>query len=108
MLIFKTYFKKLFYYDRTDFIVDKSRVYKTGYLLILNSQWGEENLGLGRDEKKTFEIYCKIESDREGKILQLYVEGKKKCWKWTYLQNTNRVTDVESKLMVTKGNSRKG
>ena len=33
---------------------------------------------ISRDEKKTFEIYCKIESDREGKILQLYVEGKKK------------------------------
>ena len=26
-----------------------------------------------------------------------------KGYKWTYLQNRNRVTDVESKLMVTRG-----
>ena len=32
----------------------------------------------------------------------LYVESKK-GYKWTYLQNRNRVTDVENKLMVTKG-----
>ena len=27
----------------------------------------------------------------------------KKWYKWTYLQNRNRVTDVEDKLTVTKG-----
>ena len=32
----------------------------------------------------------------------LYVEPKK-SYKWTYLQNSNRVTDVEKKLMVTVG-----
>ena len=32
----------------------------------------------------------------------LYVESKK-WYKWTYLQNRNRITDVENKLMVTKG-----
>ena len=26
----------------------------------------------------------------------------KKWYKWTHLQNINRVTDVENKLMVTK------
>ena len=31
----------------------------------------------------------------------LYVESKK-WYKWTDLQNKNRVTDVENKLMVTK------
>ena len=32
----------------------------------------------------------------------LYVESK--LWhKWTYLQNRNRPTDIENKLMVTKG-----
>ena len=29
-----------------------------------------------------------------------------KWCKWTYLQNRNRVTDVENKLMVTRGESR--
>ena len=33
---------------------------------------------------------------------RLYVESKKNGYKWTYLQNRNRVTDVENKLMVTK------
>ena len=32
-----------------------------------------------------------------------YVESKKKWYKRTYVQNTNRLTDIENKLMVTKG-----
>ena len=32
----------------------------------------------------------------------LYVESKK-WYEWTYLQSTNRLTDIENKLMVTKG-----
>ena len=32
----------------------------------------------------------------------LYVESKKKRDEWTYLQNRNRPTDIENKLMVTK------
>ena len=27
----------------------------------------------------------------------------KKWYKWTYLQNRNRLTDTENKLMATKG-----
>ena len=35
----------------------------------------------------------------------LYVESK--IWyKWTYLQNRNRLTDIENKVMVTKGERR--
>ena len=32
----------------------------------------------------------------------------KKWYKWTYLQNRNRHTDLENKLMVTKGDSGDG
>ena len=32
----------------------------------------------------------------------LYVESKKKLYKGIYLQNRNRLTDIENKLMVTK------
>ena len=32
----------------------------------------------------------------------LYMESKKKRCKWTYLQNRNRPTDIENKLMVPK------
>ena len=31
------------------------------------------------------------------------MESKKKWYKRTYLQNRNKVTDIENKLMVTRG-----
>ena len=52
-------------------------------------------------------------SQRKTNIIwyHLYVESKakkeKKRYKWTYLQNRNRLTDIENKLMVTNG-KRKG
>ena len=51
---------------------------------------------------------CHIEwnkSDRDREISYdiAYMWNLKKWYKWTYLQNRNRVTDVENKLMVTKG-----
>ena len=33
----------------------------------------------------------------------VYMWNLKKCHKWTYLQNRNRLTDIDNKLMVTKG-----
>ena len=43
-------------------------------------------------------------SDREGQISYVitYMWKLKKGYKWTYLQNGNRVTDVKNKLMVTR------
>ena len=38
----------------------------------------------------------------------LYMESKKSWYKWTYLQNRNRLTDIENKLMVTKGEGGEG
>ena len=44
-------------------------------------------------------------SDREGQISYdiAYMWNLKNWYKWTYLQNRNRVTDVENNLMVTGG-----
>ena len=44
-------------------------------------------------------------SDRERQISYAiaYIWNIKKGYKWTYLQNNNRVTDVKYKLMVTGG-----
>ena len=46
-------------------------------------------------------------SDREREIWYdiAYMQNlkKKKWYKWTYLQNRNRLTDLENKLMVTGG-----
>ena len=36
-------------------------------------------------------------------ISLIYGILKKDTNKWTYLQNRNRLTDIENKLMVTKG-----
>ena len=33
----------------------------------------------------------------------IYMWNLKKWYKWTYLQNRNRLADLENKLMVTKG-----
>ena len=40
----------------------------------------------------------------------LYGESKEKTIQWTYLQHRNKLTDIENKFMVTKGDSgeRKG
>ena len=49
--------------------------------------------------------WCK--SDRERKISYdiVYMRNLKKIkwYKWTYLQNRNRLTDLENEVMVTKG-----
>ena len=43
-------------------------------------------------------------SDRERQISYIaYMWNLKNWYKWTYLQNRNRVTDVENKLMVSRG-----
>ena len=46
-------------------------------------------------------------TDWERKILYniTYMLNLKKWHKWTYLQNRNRLTDIENKPMVTKGDS---
>ena len=46
-----------------------------------------------------------IKSDRERQISYdiTYMWNLKKWYKWTYLQNRNRHTDIENKLTVTKG-----
>ena len=48
-----------------------------------------------------------IKSDRERQMLCdiTYKWNLKKWYKWTYLQNRNRLTGIENKLMVTKEES---
>ena len=42
-------------------------------------------------------------SQRQTSYETTYMWNLKRWYTWTYLQNRNRVTDVENKLMVTKG-----
>ena len=48
-----------------------------------------------------------MKSDRESQISYdtTYMWNLKKWYKWAYLQDRNRLTDIENKLMVTKGDS---
>ena len=49
-------------------------------------------------------------SDRKGQISYdiAYMWNLKKWYKWTYLQNRNRVTDVKNKLTVNRGEGEEG
>ena len=46
--------------------------------------------------------------DRQISYVITYMWNLKKWYKWTYLQNRNRLTDIENKLMVTKGGRGEG
>ena len=52
----------------------------------------------------------KLREVRERHILYdiTYMWNLKNWYKWTYLQNRNRVTDVENNLMVTGGKGGEG
>ena len=50
-------------------------------------------------------ILSEVRQRKTNIIYHLYTESEKKWYKWTYLQNRNRLTDIENKLMVTKGES---
>ena len=49
-------------------------------------------------------------SDRERQIWYdiAYMQNLKTWYKWTYLQNRNRLTVFENKFMVTKGETCRG
>ena len=55
-------------------------------------------------------IILSVVSHRERQILYdiTYMWNIKQVYKSMYLQNRNKLTDIESKLMVTKGESRGG
>ena len=91
--------------------VDKEDVVHK-YNGILLSHWIEWNNAIFSNMDGPGDYYTKWnKSNREKQISWycLYVESKKVIRtysnenKWTYFQNRNRLTDIESKLMVTKG-----
>ena len=55
-------------------------------------------------------ILSEVKSDRERQISYdiTYMWNLKKWYKWTHLQNKNRLTDLENQFMVTKSNMGKG
>ena len=55
-------------------------------------------------------IKSDVKSKREKQMSYntIYMWDLEKCYRWTYLQNRNRETDVENKLTDTKGEGRVG
>ena len=74
-----------------------------GILLSNKEEWNNviySNMGGPRDDHTKWS-----KSDRERQISYdiTYMWSLKKWYKWTYLQNRNRLTDIENKFMVIKG-----
>jgi len=73
------------------------------YYLTINNEWNNaicSNMDGPRDYHTKWN-----KSDRDKyHMISLICEKKKWC-KWTYLQNRNRVMDIEKTLMVTTGES---
>ena len=47
--------------------------------------------------------WSKSEGERQISYDITYMWNLKKRYKWTYIQNRNKLTDIDKKLMVTKG-----
>ena len=71
-----------------------------GMLLSHKTKWNNaicsHRDGLGDDHTKWNQRKINI-------IYHLCVESKSKWYKWTYLQNRNKLRNIENKLMITKG-----
>ena len=73
---------------------------------ILLSHKKEQNSAICRDVGGPRDCHTEwSKSEREKQISDniTYMWNLEKRYGWTYLQNRNRVTDVENKFMVTKG-----
>ena len=76
---------------------------------ILLSHWKEWNNAIcsNMDGPRVYQTkWSKLERKRQiPRDITLHVESK--IWyKWTYLQNRSKLTDIENKFMVTKGAGR--
>ena len=81
---------------------DVIRIYN-GILLSYKEEWNNaicSNMDGPRDYHTK---WSKSDRERQMSYDITYMWNLKKWYQWTYLQSRNRVTDVENKLTVTKG-----
>ena len=55
---------------------------------------------------ETYTEWCMSEREKEISYVNAYMWNLEKWYRWSYLQNRNRGTDVENKHMDTKGERR--
>ena len=53
-------------------------------------------------------ILSEVSQIEKDKYFISLISGILKKNKWTYLQNRNRLTDIENKLIITKGDGKRG
>ena len=75
------------------------------YNLILFKEWNISNTIYSNMDgpKDCHAKWSKPDRERQLSHVITYMWNFKKRYKWTYLQNINTLTDIENKLMVTKG-----
>ena len=74
-----------------------------GIILSCEKEWNDaicSNMGGPRGYHTK---WSKPDREREISYDITYMWNLKKWYKWTYLQNRNRLTDFKNKLMVTEG-----
>ena len=74
-----------------------------GILLSHKKEQNNAMCGNMNGPRKCHTEWSKANRERQISYDITYIWNLKKWHKWTYLQNRNRVTDVENNLMVTGG-----
>ena len=74
------------------------------YVCVLFTQpKGEWNNATCNNMDGTGDDHTEWSQTKTNIILSFIMCNLKKWYKWTYLQNKNRLKDIKSKLMITKG-----
>ena len=87
----------------------KGRVRKMWYLNTMEYCWATKKnkimpfAATQTDFGDCYTKWRKSDRERQTSCNLIYIWNLKQWYKWTYLQNRNRVTDVENKLTITKG-----
>ena len=78
------------------------------YYSAIKNEWNNA-ICSNMDRPRDYHInWSKSERERQIPYDITYVWNLKYDTKWTYLQNRNRLTDIENKLMVTKWEAGEG
>ena len=83
--------------------IDKEDVVYIYNGILLSHKKGNKAISGNMDGPRGYHTK-RSESGKEKQIYDItYMWNLKKWYKWTYLQNRNRLTDLENKFTVTKG-----
>ena len=79
-------------------------IYTHNGILLRHKKGWNNAICSNMDEPRDYDIkWSKSDKDKYHMISLICGILKNEQCKWTYLQNRNRPTDIENKLMVTKG-----